>query len=89
MPPSRTKQFVVTIEYYYTNCAQPVLLGQMSRTFNFDNTLETATINYRNTITCITSARLEEDMISIEQRVYITSGGETQHKIFSRTLEKS
>ena len=88
-PPSRTKQFTVTIEYYYTNCAQPVLLGQMSRTFNFDNTLETATINYRNTITCITSARLEEDMISIEQRVYITSGGETQHKIFSRTLEKS
>ena len=88
-PPSRTKQFTVTIEYYYTNCAQPVMLGQMSRTFNFDNTLETATINYRDTITCITSARLEEDMISIEQRVYITSGGETQQKIFSRTLEKS
>ena len=88
-PPSRTKQFTVTIEYYYTNCAQPVMLGQMARTFNFDNTLETATINYRNTITCITSARLEEDMISIEQRVYITSGGETQQKIFSRTLEKS
>jgi hypothetical protein len=87
-PPSRTKQFTVTIEYYYTNCAQPVLLGQMSRTFNIDNLVETATINYRDTITCITSARLEEDMISIEQRVYITSGGETQQKIFSRTLSK-
>lgn len=87
-PPSRTKQFTVTIEYYYTNCAQPVLLGQMSRTFNFDNTLETATINYRDVITVITSARLEEDIISLEQRVHISSGGETQHKIFSRTLEK-
>jgi len=88
-PPSRTKQFTVTIEYYYTNCAQPVMLGQMSRTFNIDNLVETATINYRDTITCITSARLEEDMISIEQRVHISSGGETQHKNFSRTLEKS
>ena len=89
MPPSRTKQFVVTIEYYYTNCAQPVMLGQMSRTFNFDNTLETATINYRDVITVITSARLEEDIIGLEQRVYISSGGETQNKIFTRTLEKS
>lgn len=89
MPPSRTKQFVVTIEYYYTNCAQPVMLGQMSRTFNFDSQLETATINYRDVITTIVHGRLEEDIINIEQRVSITSLGETQTKTFARTIEKS
>ena len=84
-----TRQFSVTIEYYYTNCAQPVLLGQAYRTFNADNILEQININYRDTITTITHARLEDDIISIEQRVSITSLGETQQKTYSRTLEKS
>lgn len=89
MPYNSTRQFSVTVEYYYTNCAQPVLLGQAYRTFNTDNILEQININYRDTITTITHARLEDDIISIEQRVSITSLGETQQKTYSRTLEKS
>lgn len=88
-PYNSTRQFSVLVEYYYTNCATPVLLGQAYRIFTQDNVLETININYRDTITVITSARLEEDMISIEQRVSITSLGETQTKTFARTIEKS
>ena len=91
-PPSRTKTFGVTIEYYYNNVSNPagyVLLGQTYKTFNFDNVLETVSINYRDTITVVTDARLLDDIINITQKVYISSGGEQQIKEFSRTLEKS
>jgi len=86
---NNTRQFSVSIEYWYTNCAQPVLLGQAHRTFNADNILEQIYINYRDTITVITGARLDEDIISIEQRVSIASLGETQTKTYNRTIEKS
>lgn len=91
-PPSRTKTFDVTIEYYYYNVSNPagyVLLGQAFRHFTFDNVLETVPINYRNTIAVVNDARLTEDIISITQKVYISSGGEQQIKEFSRTLEKN
>lgn len=88
-PYNNTRQFSVSIEYWYTNCAQHVLLGQAHRTFNADNILEQININYRDTITVITGARLDEDIISIEQRVSITSLGETQTKTYNRTIEKS
>lgn len=89
MPYNSTRQFGVSIEYWYTNCAQPVMLGSAYRTFNADNIIEQININYRDTITVITGARLEEDIISIEQRVSITSLGETQTQIYNRSIEKS
>ena len=91
-PPSRTKTFDVTIEYYYYNVSNPagyVLLGNAFRHFTFDNVLETVSINYRDTITVVSDARLTEDIIAITQKVYISSGGEQQIKEFTRTLEKS
>ena len=84
-----TRQFGVSIEYWYTNCAQPVMLGTAYRTFNRDNVIETININYRDTITVITGARLEEDIISIECRVTINSLGEYQSNTFTYSLEKS
>lgn len=84
-----TREFSVTIEYYYTNCAQPVLLGQAYRTFNADNIIEFVDINYRDTITVITDARLQDDIISIQAQVRITSLGEQQTKTFTYSVEKT
>lgn len=89
MPYNATRQFGVSIEYWYTNCATPVMLGSAYRTFNRDNVIETININYRDTITVITGARLEEDIISIECRVTINSLGEYQSNTFTYSLEKS
>ena len=86
---NNTRQFGVSIEYWYTNTATPVMLGSAYRTFNADNIIEQININYRDTIAVITAARLEEDIISIEQRVSVTSLGETQTQTFTYSIEKS
>ena len=89
MPYNATRQFGVSIEYWYNNCAQPVMLGSAYRTFNRDNVIETININYRDTITVITGARLDEGIISIQCRVTINSLGEYQSNTFTYSIEKS
>ena len=89
MPYNATRQFGVSIEYWYTNCATPVMLGTAYRTFNRDNVIETININYRDTITVITGARLDEGIISIQCRVTINSLGEYQSNTFTYSIEKS
>lgn len=88
-PYNATRQFSVTIEYWYTNCSPHVLLGQVYRTFNADNILEQIHIVYRDTINITSDAQLNDDIISIEQRVSITSLGDNQSETYSRRLEKS
>lgn len=88
-PYNSTRQFGVSIEYWYNNCATPVMLGSAYRTFSADNIVEQISINYRDTITVITGARLDEGIMSIEQRITIYSLGESQSKTYTISAEIS
>lgn len=87
-PYNSTRQFGVSIEYWYNNTSRPVMLGSAYRTFTADNILEQISINYRDTITVITGARLDEGIMSIEQRITIYSLGESQSKTYTISAEK-
>ena len=85
---STNKTFNLYIEYWYDNAPTPVKLGTASRTLNI-NDMPWATINmhYKDNITTITDANLE-DRINIRAEFNLTINGESHRKTINATIER-
>ena len=80
--------FNLYVEYWYDNSPTPVMIGWSSRTLNINDVpCATININYKDNITTITDAKLD-DRINIRAEFNLTVNGKSHRKTINATIDR-
>ena len=80
--------FNLYVEYWYDNSPKPVMIGWSSRTLNINDVpFATININYKDSITTITDAKLD-DKINIRAEFNLTVNGKSHRKTINAAIDR-